>query len=295
MNAVRGIQHLTLPKTATYTTEAYTIYPPIGDPSYIWKIADPSLATILPSGDSGDTLSIRARNIDGTTTLTVTDPVNRYTKTIPVTFGIPTLAGLDLSSGSYSPKFNPRTTTYTAKVPNRVTSLSLTPKAVALSRITVKGKQVAPGTPSNAIPLKVGANVITVVMAVPGTTLTRTYTINVTRAPSAVATLDDLSISGFALSPDFRSGKLNYVTQVPGKAKALKIRATATSSVARIQINGKSVQSGKLSKPVALKSGKSTLSIVVTATMANSTTKIELTMLCSMASLILSCQDVQDL
>ena len=92
------------------------------------------------------------------------------------------LSGLVLSSGPLTPVFATATTSYTAKVLNAVSSVTVTPTVSdATSIIKVNGTAVASGSASASLPLTVGPNTIsTLVTGLDGTT-TQTYTIIVTR------------------------------------------------------------------------------------------------------------------
>ncbi len=97
------------------------------------------------------------------------------------------LSNLTVSAGTLMPAFAPATTSYTVSVPNGTTSIMVTPTAADVnSTITVNGTPVASGTPSGAIPLVVGSNVITIVVTAPDGAMT-TYTVTVTRAPANTA------------------------------------------------------------------------------------------------------------
>ncbi|XID93408.1 InlB B-repeat-containing protein [Paenibacillaceae bacterium WGS1546] len=95
------------------------------------------------------------------------------------------LSGLSLSAGTLSPTFAPGTTSYSANVPNGVSTLTVTATASnARAAIAVNGQPVENGQPGAAIALAVGNNPIAVeVTARDGTK--KTYAINVRRASSA--------------------------------------------------------------------------------------------------------------
>ena len=107
------------------------------------------------SGDSNFSSSI------GLVTHTVTAPSNNAT-----------VSNLTLSNGTLSPSFSSGATSYSASVPNSVSSVTVTPTAAdANATVTVNGGSVASGTASPPIPLAVGDNAISVVVtAQDGTT-----------------------------------------------------------------------------------------------------------------------------
>ncbi len=118
------------------------------------------------------------------------------------------LSNLTLSSGALSPAFAPATTSYTASVANAVTSITVTPTAAdANSTIMVNGTAVTSGTPSGAIALAVGPNVITTVVTAQDAVTTKTYTVTVTRAAAGVPT-----VSVTASLPDFGAVCINTTT-----------------------------------------------------------------------------------
>ena len=98
-----------------------------------------------------------------------------------------TLSGLVLSDGTgevaLTPAFDPATQSYTASVANSVTSVTVTATVADHSAtVTVNGVAVASGSPSDAIDLEVGENVITVVVTAGDGATTLTYTVTVTQA-----------------------------------------------------------------------------------------------------------------
>jgi hypothetical protein len=93
------------------------------------------------------------------------------------------LSSLLLSSGTLEPAFSAEITAYTASVANSVDSLRLTPFSGQLpSSLTVAGQAVADGSASPAVPLAVGENPISVVVASQDASTQRTYTVTITRA-----------------------------------------------------------------------------------------------------------------
>ncbi len=106
-----------------------------------------------------------------------------------------TLSNFTISSGTLTPVFSPSTTSYTASVANRVTSLTVTPTTnQANATVTVNGTLVASGNASGAITLNVGSNTITTVVTAQDGITTNTYTIIVTRAPGGGATSYPISV-----------------------------------------------------------------------------------------------------
>lgn len=104
-----------------------------------------------------------------------------YTFTTPSLSNNANLSNLTMSSDSLSPSFSSGTTSYTATIPNPVSSITVTPTvADSSATLTLNGATVTSGVGSN-VSLNIGSNTITtVVTAEDGTT--KTYTIDVTRS-----------------------------------------------------------------------------------------------------------------
>ena len=146
---------------------------------------------------------------DGTTTKTYTVTVTRATSTVS------TLSSLAASAGTLSPTFASGTESYTVSVANSVLSTTITPtRTQANATITVNGTSVTSGSASGAISLNVGSNVVNIVVTAQDGTTTKTYTVTVTRAASAVATLSNLTLSSGTLSPAFASATESYSASV---------------------------------------------------------------------------------
>ena len=92
------------------------------------------------------------------------------------------LIGLTLSEGTLSPAFSSGITTYADTVSNATTNITATPTdSDTTATITVNGMPTPSGTASNAIPLAVGSNTITVVITAQDGVTTNTYTVIVYR------------------------------------------------------------------------------------------------------------------
>ncbi len=132
---------------------------------------------VSPTGFDGNRIAFYYTLSDGKRGIAVA--------TIP-TGVIPSLSSLNLSTGMLSPMFSSGAINYTdynAKVPASTTHLTITPTAgQSASTISVNGVAVVSGAESGAIPLSMGANLITAnVTAADGVTVTP-YTITVMRA-----------------------------------------------------------------------------------------------------------------
>jgi uncharacterized repeat protein (TIGR02543 family) len=147
---------------------------------------------------------------DGASTSTYTVTVTREAGTNSDA----SLSDLDISSGTLSPAFTVGTSSYTASVANSVsTGFTITPTKSQSAATTVQYLG-ATGTTAFAGNLSVGANVIRTVVTAQNGTTQQTYTVTVTRAGSADATLTDLSLSSGTLSPVFASETSSYTASV---------------------------------------------------------------------------------
>ncbi|MEK5391614.1 DNRLRE domain-containing protein [Margalitia sp. FSL K6-0131] len=94
------------------------------------------------------------------------------------------LSNLTVSAGQLN--FSPTVTSYTVKVPNDVSSVHFTPTAAhSDSVITVNGKQVSSGSPSQELVLKEGKNTVSLIVANRDGS-TDTYTIQIIRESTVV-------------------------------------------------------------------------------------------------------------
>ncbi|MGJ8641836.1 MAG: leucine-rich repeat protein [Luteolibacter sp.] len=101
------------------------------------------------------------------------------------------LSDLTLDAGTLSPGFNNLTLDYTSAVSNSVTSVSVTPTAQdENSDIKVNTVTVVSGASSNPINLNVGENLIEVVVTSADLSITKTYTITITRLELPTVTTD---------------------------------------------------------------------------------------------------------
>ncbi|MEP6805479.1 MAG: cadherin-like beta sandwich domain-containing protein, partial [Flavobacterium sp.] len=234
--------------------------------------ADPS-ATIkvngieVPSGTPTDKLPLEVGKNEIVTTVTAQDgTISIYTVIVTREPSHNSgLIDLAISKGTLSPAFEEGTKKYTATVPNEVADITLTPvTSDPTAVVTIKGKVIPSGTPTDKLPLEVGENeIITTVTAQDGTI--STYTVIVTREPSHNSGLTDLAISDGILSPAFAEGTLEYKTIVPNDTTSIKVKPTNTDPSATITVNGKEVPSGTPSGEIPLQVGKNIITTIVTA------------------------------
>ncbi|MFC6997177.1 cadherin-like beta sandwich domain-containing protein [Rufibacter roseus] len=95
------------------------------------------------------------------------------------------LAGLQISSGTFNPAFDPATTSYAVAVNHYTTLVSFIPVLEDdNATITINGTAVSNGATSAPVNLAVGDNTITVVVTAEDGTTTQSYAINVNRPAS---------------------------------------------------------------------------------------------------------------
>ncbi|MBA8821446.1 uncharacterized protein YhjY with autotransporter beta-barrel domain [Ochrobactrum sp. P6BSIII] len=256
-------------------TNAYTlnVANDVENISFIPSLADTNATVTVngvstPNGTSSAAITLVVGS--NTVTTTVTSQNGTTTKTYTVNIiraqsGNADLVGLVPSAGSLDPAFSPSATTYALAVPTETSSLQLTPtSADPTATITVNGAAVSSGSASSAFPLGIGNTTLTVVVTAQNGT-TRSYTVNVTRAVSADATLASLLPSVGSLDPAFDKETLSYSVNVENSVESISFAPTVSEPSARVSVAGSNVASGSSSTPVGLGVGANTVSIVVTA------------------------------
>ncbi|RZA30570.1 MAG: cadherin-like beta sandwich domain-containing protein, partial [Proteobacteria bacterium] len=210
--------------------------------------------------------SIEVTAADGTTKKTYVLNITRLAATNA------DLSALAISTGTLTPVFASGTVTYNAAVTNATTSITVTPtKSTGSSTVRVNGTIVANATASQALPLSVGANTISVAVTAEDGTTIKTYTITVNRAASANAALASLSLSSGTLSPVFAQATTNYAANVTNATTTIQVTPTSSDASATITVNGVAVASGSASANIPLTVGTNAISTVVTAQDGTST------------------------
>ncbi len=186
--------------TTSYTvsvanaTTSTTVTPTLTDSNAVVRVN----GVIVSSGTASSAIALNVGANVITTLVTAQDGVSTRTYTITVTrapSNNANLSNLVASTGALTPVFSSATTSYTISVPNTTTSMTVTPTVTnAFATVKVNTVTVASGSPSSGIALNVGANVITTVVTAQDGTTTRTYTITVTRAPAASASIVNLKL-----------------------------------------------------------------------------------------------------
>ena len=199
---------------------------------------------------------------DGKTTQTYTVTVTRAGSSEA------SLSGLSLSGDggevvALSPAFASGTTAYTAAVAHDVSAVTVTVSVGAGAAYEVKLNGVV--DQDGVVPLAVGAgNVVAVVVTAQDGESSQTYTVTVTRAGSADASLSALSLSGVTLSPAFASGTTTYTAVVAHDLSAVTVSVSVVSagSAYEIRLNGVVDQDGVV--PLAV-GASNVVAVVVTA------------------------------
>ncbi|MFD1175045.1 cadherin-like beta sandwich domain-containing protein [Paenibacillus puldeungensis] len=157
-----------------------------------------------------------------------------------------TLRGLALSEGTLNPVFEPEKLSYGANVPNTTESITVTPAlAEGAATVTVAGEVVSNGNASQPIKLKVGSNIVPIIVTAANGITTRTYTIEVTRAASSNALLSKLELRGAALSPSFSPDHGDYTASVTNVVYAVYVTPTLADVTAHLKINNQTINSGE--------------------------------------------------
>jgi len=179
-----------------------------------------------------------------------------------------TLSNLTLSDGTLSPVFDSTVETYTATVGYSVSAIMVTSTTSNdYAQLKTNGIPRTSGQASGAIGLTVGDNDIDVeVTAENGDK--KTYTITVTRESNGPvlsndATLSNITVSGFTLSPAFSAAIMDYTSDV--NVGTVSIYATATDDNAKITLDGTVLSANKTNVSVMILSGEKTISIEVLA------------------------------
>jgi len=223
-----------------------------------------SPANAVPLSVGSNTITTVVTAQDGTTTKTYTLVVTRLAEPSHNA----NLANLTISQGTLTPGFQSNTVSYTAQVQYTVTSLTVTPTASGVNAsIRVNGSTVTSGSSSQAIPLSVGSNTITIVVTAEDRVATKTHTIIATRLTeqSHNADLSDLTLSMGTLCPAFNSNTVAYTAEVQNSLTSLTVTPTAAGINASITVNDATIISGMASSAINLDEGANTINIILTA------------------------------
>jgi hypothetical protein len=167
------------------------------------------------------------------------------------------LSGLAISPGILDSAFSASRTLYHASLANSVASLTVTPSALnAASGIAIGGKSIVSGTASQAIPLAVGENPISVEVTA-GNGAKKTYLILANREGSANADLASLSLSAGTLDKSFAPNITSYSVSLPNTVASVTVTAAVAEATASLAFLPGAT--------VALQTGLNEISVEVTA------------------------------
>ena len=256
--------------------------------------------TVTPTAAAGATYEVKLNGVvdqDGvvalavgtgnviTVVVTAQDGMATQTYTVTVTragSSDASLSALSLSGVTLSPAFASGMTAYTASVANSVTETTVTATSSdANASVEVTPEDADDGTSGDQVALAVGVTTITVEVTAEDGETTQAYTVTVTRAGSADATLSALSLSGVTLTPAFAPGTTVYTASVGHAVTETTVTATAVAGAAYVvKLNGVVDQDGivglavgdgnVITVVVAAQDGETTQSYSVTVTRAGS-------------------------
>ena len=167
--------------TVANTVTSVTVTPTVTDTTATVKVN----GVPVTSGTASGAIPLAVGSNTITVVVTAQDSVTTDTYTIKVIRAASSdasLIDLTVSQGVLAPVFNSGITAYADSVPNLITSVTVTPTTNNnYATVTINGVVVASGTASNAIPLAVGENTITVTVTAQDGLTTDIYTIRVYR------------------------------------------------------------------------------------------------------------------
>jgi len=249
------------------SVQSVTIVPGMNDPAATVLVNGTAVATGTASGAIA--LNVGANSIY--VAVTAQDGVTKKTYTITVTRAASNnanLAKLGPNVSGVTPAFSGGATSYTLSVSNATASITLTPvSSDANATIKINGSVVTSGSKTTPIALAEGAQtVITTVVTAQNGTTTKTYTLTVTRAPSAIAALAKLGPGIGGLTPAFSPTTASYTISTGNATASMTLTPVSSDANATIKVNGTSVTSGTVTGPIALtEGGQTVISTVVTA------------------------------
>src|SRR5690606_19798706 len=95
-------------------------------------------------------------------------------------------------------------------------------------------------------------------------TTIKSYTLILTREPSANADLSAITLSNGTLNPVFNASTLTYAVSVGHATSSVTLRPTASDTSATIKVNGIVLPSGTVSQGINLSVGANTITVLVT-------------------------------
>ena len=254
--------------TVANSVSSITVRPTVADPAATVTVN----GTPVTSGSVSGAINLVVGSNTITTQVTAADgTLQTYTATVtrsvpPPASSDATLVGIGLSNSRLSPAFSSGTIFYTSTVANNIPAIRVTPYASdANATIKVNGIPVASNAMSGAISVAVGSNPVTIVVTAEDGVATKTYTVDISRAPSANADLAAIYLSRGSLSPSFNASTGSYTASVPNGTSTITVTPTVADPTATVKVNGTTVTSGSASTAIPLTVGSNTITAVTTA------------------------------
>ncbi|WP_264531224.1 cadherin-like beta sandwich domain-containing protein [Flavobacterium sp. N502540] len=167
---------------------------------------------------------------------------------ITITSNVATLSNLSSSVGTLDPVFSPDMIDYKARVPNEVSSITVTPVATdANATIKVNEVVVVSGKPSQKIDLAIGTSTVVKIEVTAQDGTVKTYTVTIEKNSLGVV---ENKIEGFTVYPNpVQEGKI-YIQTKSTVAKNVKIFDVSGKKVLSVQTTDREVNIGDLQKGV---------------------------------------------
>ena len=241
-----------LAETFASRTTSYTASVSNGTTSFtVTPIVSEAHATVTVNGTSVTSgsasgavqLSVGANNIpvvvtaqDGTTRTTYTLTITRAAAPVSgsgqsALSANASLAGITLSSVTYTPTFSSTTTSYTATVTNGIKSTTVIPTlADTTATVKVNGVLVSSGAASSSISLVPGSNTITVLTTAQDGSTTKTYTFTLTRDNTTVKVKKTITAKNVLKSRDVSLASTSKVV-ITVKSSSKKYCSVSGTSV----------------------------------------------------------------
>jgi len=176
-----------------------------------------------------------------------------------------TLSALTISKGQLNPDFSSSVEEYVDTISHFDSGLVVTPTVTDQNaKITVNGKSLASGQPSDTIPIPLGKTNINIEVTAQDDTTQKTYKISIIRPLNSNASLAKLTLSAGTLTPVFSSSDTVYTVALNHLQASISVTPTGDSN-ATITVKGEPVASGSASSEIPMSVGTNQISIQVTA------------------------------
>lgn len=225
-------------------------------------------ATNVTLNVGSNAISVQVIAADGRTTNTYTVTVIRDAAAYLTGLGLATTATPSVTVPYTPTPFNKDITAYSASVANNIDKIVVTPTTdIVGATITVNGVGLTGG--SATVDLTVGTNNIPVIVT--NGTVTKTYTVTVTRASSPYLTKVSVIYQGprGSVTNDITitADQIEYSTDVPNTINSVTVTAYTVDSAAKILVNGnQNLTNGQVSSAITVNpSAQTRIPIIVTS------------------------------